>query len=423
MIKQGQVGRWAVWSLVFALGVAVVGKALERVHGLAFVGGLIAAFGEASLVGGLADWFAIRALFAHPFGIPFPHTAIIPRNRVRIIGEIGALVQNEWLPRSLLVNKVNEFDFVDSGLVPVVELLKPHLAKVLRTVGRDALTDIDPAPLAAFLGRALAGSIDSERIGPFLSDLAKQTRERRWLEPLLREWVLQAHNWAASEGSHETIRRHLEDAAKSYRASGIIRRVTYRLAEGVGGVDLDVAAGVLQTEMERFTRDQLGDDSPLMDTVRQGLDKLETRLRNDPEFLADIRAFILRTAESGTLTVLLEPVLRALRIQAADSPLMPAVLHRIDEWIARLRNDPELRGQMNDWCRHLCVQLVEQHHSLIGVMVEEQLLRLSDETLSSRLEARVGEDLNWIRLNGAFVGGLVGMGLYLLFSLVTLLLG
>ena len=70
------------------------------------------AFAEAALVGGLADWFAVRALFVHPFGIPFPHTALIPRNRPRIVAKIRELVQNEWLPQSLLAAKIQSFDFV-----------------------------------------------------------------------------------------------------------------------------------------------------------------------------------------------------------------------------------------------------------------------------------------------------------------------
>src|SRR3954469_1631315 len=118
MASRERVGRVAVASLGLALALVVAGKLIEHLAGWAFVGGLLAAFGEAALVGGLADWFAVRALFAHPFGIPFPHTAIIPRNRVRLIGEIRKLVLNEWLPRPVLVRKVSDFDFVGHALLP-----------------------------------------------------------------------------------------------------------------------------------------------------------------------------------------------------------------------------------------------------------------------------------------------------------------
>src|SRR6476660_8776330 len=113
-----RVGRMAVASLGLALGLLVVGKVLEHAAALEFVGGLLLAFGEAALVGGLADWFAVRALFAHPFGIPFPHSALIPRNRQRIVAELRSLVEHEWLPRPMLQARIAEFDFVGDLLLP-----------------------------------------------------------------------------------------------------------------------------------------------------------------------------------------------------------------------------------------------------------------------------------------------------------------
>src|SRR6516162_5324222 len=127
-------------SLVLALAVAVAGKLLGM--WVPFWGGLLFAFGEAALVGGLADWFAVRALFTHPFGIPFPHTAIIPRNRQRIVQEIRGLVEKEWLPPSLLVAKVEAFDFVGHGLIPLAESLRPRLRELIRGIARDILTDV-----------------------------------------------------------------------------------------------------------------------------------------------------------------------------------------------------------------------------------------------------------------------------------------
>src|SRR5262249_6785063 len=162
-----------------------------------------------ALVGGLADWFAVRALFVHPFGIPFPHTALIPRNRHRIISEISDLVQHEWLPRSLLVSKIATFDFVGSGLLPVLGPLKPHLREVLRSVIRDALARGSPQGLAAFLARGVAGSVDRQKIGPFLADVAQRARAQGWLEPLLREWVKKLQAWADSAQSRAMIHLRL----------------------------------------------------------------------------------------------------------------------------------------------------------------------------------------------------------------------
>jgi uncharacterized membrane-anchored protein YjiN (DUF445 family) len=420
--------RLARLSLLAALAVAVAGKVLQQSHA-PFWGGLFLAFGEAALVGGLADWFAVRALFVHPFGIPFPHTAIIPHNRRRIVNEIRHLVQNEWLPPSLLKAKVSAFDFVGSGLMPVVEPLKPHLREVLRSAALDVLDDVSPHQLAAFLARGLAGSVDAERIGPFLGDLARRAREQGWLTPLLREWVRKLAGWADAPQSRVTLRRHLEMAAGAYRERGWFKKVAYRVAEAMGGIDLDAAAEVLLGEVKYFAAAQLESDSEVQEIIRDGLESIERRLRDDPQFLADVRAFLLEASETGTLTVLLEPVLASLRaegrreLESPDSRLLAQAMTHVDAWLDHLANDAGLRDRVNAWCRRLGTQLVEQHHSLVGALVEEQLNRLSDQNLSELIEAKVGEDLNWIRLNGSFVGGLVGVLLYLALHALTWVTG
>jgi uncharacterized membrane-anchored protein YjiN (DUF445 family) len=408
-------------SLLLALAIAVAGKLLAS-H-TPFWGGLLFAFGEAALVGGLADWFAVRALFTHPFGIPFPHTAIIPRNRQRIVQEIRGLVEKEWLPRSLLVGKVEAFDFVGSGLLPMAESLRPRLQEVIRSVGRDVLAGVAPRPLAAFLARGVAGSIDPDKVGPILADLTARARDQGWLEPLLREWVGKLQQWSERPESRTTIRRQLEQAANAYREKGWFKNVTFKLAEKLGGIDLDDAALVLLVEVRRFAAEQMAEGGAVQEIVRDGLAGIESRLRSDPDFLHDVREFVLETSETGSLSVLLEPVIASLRsegmreLDSEDSRIVGLAMDQLDSWLKRLSADEMLREQVNAWCRRIATGQVEQHHTLIGALVEEQLNRLSERNLSELIEDKVGEDLNWIRLNGALVGGLIGMALYLLFGL------
>ena len=296
-------------SLLLALAIAVAGKVLGLQS--PFWGGLLFAFGEAALVGGLADWFAVRALFAHPFGIPFPHTAIIPRNRQRIVQEIRGLVEKEWLPRSLLVGKVEAFDFVGSGLLPMAESLRPRLRELIRSVAGDVLAGVAPQTLAAFLARGVAGSIDPEKVGPILADLVARSREQGWLEPLLREWVGKLQQWSEQPESRAAIRRQLEQAANAYREKGWFKNVTYKLAEKLGGNDLDDAAARLAGgSAPNFATEQMAEGGAVPEIVRDGnLAEIEHRLRADPSFLQDVRGFILETSETGSLTLLLEPLI------------------------------------------------------------------------------------------------------------------
>src|ERR1700722_3142448 len=223
MAPPDRIDRLARASLLAALALAVVGKILEHPNRLPFWGGLLAAFGEAALVGGLADWFAVRALFAHPLGIPLPHTALIPRNRTRIIREIRELVLNEWLPLSLMRSKLETFDFVGQALLPVMAPLRSHLRELFRAIGLDLLSRVETRPAATLIARGLAGVAEGPRLAPFLADLAQRARERRWLEPIVHELVHRLQLWADMPECRRVIRLRLDHAAASYRERGAIK--------------------------------------------------------------------------------------------------------------------------------------------------------------------------------------------------------
>src|SRR5262245_41572381 len=242
MAARERVGRVALASLGIALAVAILGKLLESVGGMPFLGGLVAAFGEAALVGGLADWLAVRALFAHPFGIPFPHTALIPRNRKRMTAEIRKLVVNEWLPRDVLTRKVSNFDFVGQGLLPLVPSLRPQLRDLLRAVLGEVLRNVEPRGIAAWVARGVEGGVESRQVAPWLADLVRKSREQGWLEPILREVVRRLEQWAAAPGCRKFIRQRLERAANAYRERGGWKDFMLTLGEISGGVDLDEAS-------------------------------------------------------------------------------------------------------------------------------------------------------------------------------------
>jgi uncharacterized membrane-anchored protein YjiN (DUF445 family) len=418
-----RVDRWAKGSLLVALAVAILGLVLRNGAIAPFLGGLLLAFGEAALVGGLADWFAVRALFVHPFGIPFPHSALIPRNRRRIVTEIRGLVENEWLPRPMLIARVREYDFVGEAIMPFIGSHKETLRGLLRTVARNVLADVSPPHIAGFLARAAARTLETEKIVTFAAQMLRRAREESWLEPVMRAMLKRLEEWAGSAESHRIILGHLEEAAGAYRSKGWFKSFTYQVAEVFGGVDLHNAASLLQNEIQRFAAEQASEKGQLRRVISEGLSNVERRLREDPTFIRGLRNFLVETSESGMLPNLFAPVVASVHAEGLreldrpDSPLLSWVLDRLDGWLKEVEADPEARAQVNGWCRNLAVTLVERHHPIIGLLVEEQLNRLSDDNLVKLIENKVGEDLNWIRLNGTFVGGLVGVVLYLLFTL------
>src|SRR5262249_37209635 len=252
MSASKRVGWWAKASLLAALAVAITGLLLRNSGTAPVLGSMMLAFGEAALVGGLADWFAVRALFTHPFGIPFPHSALIPRNRKRIVSELRSLVENEWLPRPMLLGRINSFDFVGDLLLPFVGSHRETLHSLFRTAAKNVLEDVSPGRIASFLARAAGRALETEQLAPFLAQVAKRAREEDWLEPIIREWLRRLVSWSSSAESHAIIHRHLEEAGQAYRNQGWFRSFTYQVAEVFGGVDLHSATTLLQNEIKRF---------------------------------------------------------------------------------------------------------------------------------------------------------------------------
>jgi uncharacterized membrane-anchored protein YjiN (DUF445 family) len=424
-----RVGSWAVGMLLFALVLVTAGSILEHARVSPFWGGLIRAFGEAALIGGLADWFAVRALFAHPLGIRiFPHTALIPRNRARITREISNLVQNEWLTKEMMLNRLDAFDFVGDGLLSLVGALKPKLRPVLRTVAREVLTEVPTQELAGFLTEAATHSLDARRVAPLASEVIHRVREGGYLEPVLREVVARFQSWAGTPENRAAIHRHLKEAAGAYCRKGVWKSLTYSVAEWSGGIDLEDASAVLQDQASRFAEEQLSEKSQLQEVIRDALEELERRLRDDPEFVDRVQAFLRQAADSGLLASAVGPFLTALQaeglraIEAEDAPALAWIQAQLEAWVDRLARDPEARARVNAWCRRMAHLLVEKHHSLIGAMVEDRLSRFSDENLVNMIQAKVGEDLNWIRINGSLVGGFVGVLIYLTITVVDALM-
>jgi uncharacterized membrane-anchored protein YjiN (DUF445 family) len=405
-----------LWSLAFAVLLVVAGRWLAGPGLQPFWGGLVAAFGEAALVGGLADWFAVRALFAHPFGIPFPHTALIPRNRRRIIQQIRDLVVREWLPLPLLKAKVESFDLVGRALLPIVELVRPQLRDLIRRLGKEALAGLEARPVAELIAGGLSRAASGQRVAPFLAGLVRRAREEGWLHPVAGELVRRLKRWVESPASEQFIRARLDRAATAYSERDLVKLFTISVAELVGGLDLDEATAVIQGELKRFADEQLATDSQLHALLGEALTHVERRLLDDPEAVARLHGGLI---DAPALAGVLEPVVASLRDEAGsqldrdDSPWVDMAVRHVEGWLARLAEDAQMKERVNRWARGLAVEQLEANHHLLGALAQEQMEKLDDESLTALIQQRVGEDLNWIRLNGTFVGGLIGVANYL----------
>jgi uncharacterized membrane-anchored protein YjiN (DUF445 family) len=382
---------------------------------------IVAAGFEAAMVGGIADWFAVTALFRHPLGIPIPHTALIVERRDKLVDGIVATVQDEWLSPEVIGSKLAAF----APSAVVVDWLgdPEHVGRLggpLRDVLRGTARLLTEPEVAAFaertIRRELAGLPIDATAGRWLATAAASPSAQAAFTSVATSIA----NLADRPRTAEELRFWLDRSAATLRAGGkrlvpmLLRRrlVQRKLVEAMcsyASAELRAAAAE--------------DDHPLRRTVFTAIGGFADRVAaGDLEALQQAEAFRATLLESLAAGPLVHDALAQLRRQleedlAADaSPLSALVDRRLRSTILEWLDDPERRHAFDRWVRTMSEDLLRRHHHQIGRTVRDYLENLKDEELVERIEARVGADLQFIRLNGAVIGGLVGVLLALLHS-------
>jgi uncharacterized membrane-anchored protein YjiN (DUF445 family) len=408
-------------SLLAAVGGAAASHAAYATGPLAGAPWLavVAAGFEAATVGALADWFAVTALFRHPLGIPIPHTAIIPTRRAKIIEGIVTMVEEDWLspevigtrlervaPSALVRDWLADADRVRRLGGPVRGLLR-RIARLIteeevvalaeRTIQRH-VQDLPAGRTAGeWLRRALQGGRADGAFASAAASLAQLAARPRtagelhwWLDRSARALRARGRRFLPLVLRSRMVQRRIVDAACEYAAS-----------------ELGAAARDAQHPLRRLAVDATG--------------RFAERLAaGDPETIAlaeRVRASIVESLESGPLVRNALARLRARLEQELDEPRGPLadlIDRRLHAGIVDFLADPDRSAAFDRWVRSTADDLLRRYHHQIGVTVRENLEALETGALVARIEDRVGADLQFIRLNGAVVGGLVGLGIALL---------
>jgi len=411
-VRRSRVGAVSLGAAAAGAAVCHVGLVGGPFAGAAWLRIVTAGF-EAALVGGLADWFAVTALFRHPLGLPIPHTAIIPRRRARIVDGIVAMVEDEWLSPEVIGARLARL----APSAAVVDWLRDpeHVARLGGPV-RDLL-------------RALARLLSDDDVAGFVDHtLRRELREApldaagaalaRWAagDGGGRAFAAAAHslaNLAARPRTPAELQWWLERSARALRTRGrrllpfvLRRRVVQRAI-------VEAACDWAETELRAAADDPA---HPLrravLDSVGRFADRLVAGDGAARAQAARLRAALIESLEAGPLV---RDVLARLRAQLEgdlDDPtsaLSTLVDRRARAGVLELLNDPARRAAFDRWVRDLAETLLRRHHDQIGLTVRENLEALETGRLVAQIEARVGPDLQFIRLNGAIVGGLVGL--------------
>ncbi|BBY27898.1 DUF445 domain-containing protein [Mycolicibacterium sediminis] len=371
-------------------------------HGAAPWVGYVRAAAEAGMVGALADWFAVTALFKHPLGVPIPHTAIIKRKKDQLGEGLGDFVRENFMSSEVIEGKVREAEVAGRmgrwlAHPTNAERVAAEASTVLRVLV-EMLRDDDVQQL---LDRMIVKRVAEPQWGPPAGRVLASMLEAGRHEAVIQLLADRAFEWSLNAG--DTIERVIERDSPTW---------TPKWVDGLVGERI-------HRELMDFTdKVRRNPEHEIRQSANKFLVEFADDLQHDEATIARAekvkdevmaREEVARAAETAWGTakrIILESVedpSSALRVRVADS-----VVH-IGE---SLRDDPDLRTKVDNWIVRAAKHLVEQYGTEITAVITETIERWDADEASRRIELHVGRDLQFIRINGTVVGSLAGLFIY-----------
>ena len=394
----------ALATLVLAstLALFIVAKWLLPVHPLF---GFIAAFAEAATIGGLADWYAVVALFKRPLGLPIPHTAIIQSNQARIADKLGEFIQVHFLEAGPVEAKLKEIDFGSF----IADWLRDRkrsddLARFALRLLPEAFSATETSGLMTFIIRRMSSQLQAIDLAPLaagtLRGFVAEGRHQILFDDLLRVMHETLNQKETMAMIREKVRAELPTLLRLYRADKfLVNKIVASATAFFNEVRSD-ATHPFRGEFDRMVLsfvDRLGTDQAYIDRIAG----LKRDLLARPE-LADLartvwantRSFIERSASGETQV--LQHHLAGMFVAAGEA----------------LAGDAELRGEINKGLVTVLRSFIADQKSGVSIFISDQVKAWDMAQLISLIEINIGRDLQYIRFNGSLIGGLAGLALY-----------
>lgn len=371
--------------------------------------GYVEAGAEAAMIGGLADWFAVVALFRHPLGLPIPHTAIVRRRKDEIGHSLGQFVQENFLAADQLVDRVRGADPSRRLATWVVDGNADRVAEgVVRSVS-SVLAAIDDADVQRVIHDLVAEQVRAVPAAPLVSRALELTLADGRRDQLLDGAL--AGLSQVLDANRATLRRQFGSESPWWVPEGVDERVFTKLYDGIRSLLADMRADA---------------DHELRRQVARQVDAVVARLRDDPSMAARVdvwRDQLLASPELRGATASAWSSLRAAVATAADAePGAPGLRTTLAGIVSaagfRLAADAELRGRVDGALASGVRTLASAGGREIASLISTTVQRWDADDTSRRLELQIGRDLQFVRINGTLVGFLAGVGLHALGKLL-----
>ncbi|MDB4891802.1 MAG: hypothetical protein JWL61_3657 [Gemmatimonadetes bacterium] len=394
----------AVFAAIFVV-TAIVGH--QRPDLAPFWVGLVRATAEAAMVGGIADWFAVTALFRHPLGIPIPHTAIVAQRKDRIGRSLGNFVGNNFLAREVIARQLSGMRL---GERTAQWLSEPdHQSRVARAIAGGvarAAESIPSAELRVTVHETLVEQLRKAQIAPLLGDLlALATTDDRHQEMLDRLVRLVSR---IVRDNKELIRVRISEESPWWVPGAVDDKLFQKIVAGI------------ERTLEQVASDE---QHPLREQFDHALRGFVEKLHNSPETIARAESMKEKLLEHPAVAELSDALLGAAQTSLAkysgpEAPSSEPLERAIGAIADRALGNPAFLQDVDQAVERLVLGVVDQYRPEVAELIAKTVEGWDATDASRKIEVQIGRDLQFIRINGTLVGGLVGLILYVISTLV-----
>ncbi len=371
---------------------------------------------EAALVGGLADWFAVTALFRRPLGWPF-HTALIPRNRAKVIEGIKHLVEENLLSSELIEAKISEIHPTRQWAAATPPETVHHTALAFSRTLRTRLRAFQPRAAAGSLAKRLTDYLAETPLTPQIASLLQtvwhnQSRSMNFALTLLIRKV-------SAPDTKEGIKHYLNAHKETELADSPLNRTLFRLLESVDALNLEDAADALQEQLCTSLHALYNPAHPLRQLIDSSIQTLLDSLNSDD--VNGLEQWKKEVLLSVPWERILAQTIATLQQELAldEAPLSRWFDSQIANLFKRFAEDGMVQQSLDHFIQTSLLRLARTNHHWVGQIARNTLETFSNADLNAFIEEKAGNDLQWIRINGSLVGGLIGFALFLILHVVS----
>lgn len=364
--------------------------------------GYVRAFSEAAMVGALADWFAVTALFRHPLGLPIPHTNLIENSKQKLGDNLGNFVVTNFLsPENIrpYIQKLKISNFVGEWLGK--EKNQDVLLKNLSDIVLDILNKLDDSEVSRFISNKVSEMTDTIKLNAILGSGINYLLDKNDHQRIITNLSSQIKNYIAE--NDEMIKDRVKKGSYTFIPAFVDNKIADKITSGLS---------------DFFKEIEQDPNHEIRNLITQKIYDFSNELKQDPKWeeeFKNIKNDLLKNDKlneySNDIWISIKNTLTK-ELQDDESSLKKYLSKNLNEFSQNLKNDENFQKKIDDWVRVTAYKYILKNTHQFGNLISSTVGNWKGKELSEKLELEVGKDLQFIRVNGTIVGGLVGLIIY-----------